>query len=102
MSTNRKPKILVVDDQPINIKLLQRKLERQNMEILVAYNGRECLNIVKQDLPDLILLDIMMPEMDGIETCQHLKENPATEAIPIIICLYVLDAYVCMCLSVCV
>ena len=84
LSTNRKPKILVVDDQPINIKLLQRKLERQNMEILVAYNGRECLNIVEQDLPDLILLDIMMPEMDGIETCQHLKENPATEAIPII------------------
>ncbi len=54
------------------------------MEILVAYNGRECLNIVKKDLPDLILLDIMMPEMDGIETCQHLKANAATEAIPII------------------
>ena len=84
MSTNRKPKILVVDDQPINIKLLQRKLERQNMDILVAYNGRECLDIVEKDLPDLILLDVMMPEMDGIETCQHLKANPATEAIPII------------------
>lgn len=85
MITNRKPKILVVDDQPINIKLLQRTLERQNMEILVAYNGRECLNIVKQDLPDLILLDIMMPEIDGIETCKRLKANPTTEAIPIIL-----------------
>lgn len=84
MSTKRKPKILVVDDQPINIKLLQRKLERQDMDVLVAYNGRECLNIVEQELPDLILLDIMMPEMDGIETCQHLKANPATETIPII------------------
>ena len=84
MSTKRKPKILVVDDQPINIKLLQRKLERQEMEVLVAYNGGECLNIVEQEIPDLILLDIMMPEMDGIETCQHLKANPATETIPII------------------
>jgi CheY-like chemotaxis protein len=84
LSNNRKPKILVVDDQPINIKLLQRKLERQGMEVLVAYNGRECLESVAQTLPDLILLDIMMPEMDGIETCEHLKANPATETIPII------------------
>ena len=54
------------------------------MEVLVGYNGGECLNIVEQEIPDLILLDIMMPEMDGIETCQHLKANPATETIPII------------------
>jgi CheY-like chemotaxis protein len=84
LSTKPKPKILVVDDQPINIKLLQRKLERQGMEVFVAYNGRECLNIVGEAKPDLILLDIMMPEMDGIETCQHLKANPETETIPII------------------
>lgn len=84
MSIQHKPKILVVDDQPINIKLLQRKLERQDMDVLVAYNGHECLSIVEQELPDLILLDIMMPEMDGIETCQHLKANPVTETIPII------------------
>lgn len=54
------------------------------MEVLVAYNGHECLKIVDETPPDLILLDIMMPEMDGIETCQHLKSNPATETIPII------------------
>jgi two-component system sensor histidine kinase/response regulator len=84
LSTRHQPKILVVDDQPINIKLLQRKLERQNMEVLVAYNGHECLQVVQQTIPDLILLDIMMPEMDGIQTCQHLKANPATESIPII------------------
>lgn len=74
----------MVDDQPINIKLLQRKLERQGLEILVAYNGRECLRLVEEQEPDLILLDVMMPEMDGIETCQHLKANPKTETIPII------------------
>jgi two-component system sensor histidine kinase/response regulator len=84
LSTKTKPKILVVDDQPINIKLLQRKLERQGMDINVAYSGQECLDSVAADLPDLILLDVMMPEMDGIETCQHLKSNPETETIPII------------------
>lgn len=53
------------------------------MDVFVAYNGRECLKIVGECQPDLILLDIMMPEMDGIETCQHLKSDPATETIPI-------------------
>ncbi|MEN8724640.1 MAG: hybrid sensor histidine kinase/response regulator [Lentimonas sp.] len=84
MSTKHKPKILVVDDQPINIKLLQSKLERQGMEVLVAYNGRECLSIVEKTIPDLILLDVMMPEMDGIETCRHLKAKPETAMIPVI------------------
>lgn len=79
-----KPKVLVVDDQPINIKLLQRKFERQDMIVLVAYNGRECLDIVSKEVPDIILLDVMMPEMDGIEICQRLKANTATETIPII------------------
>lgn len=54
------------------------------MEVFVAYNGRECLDIVEQANPELILLDVMMPEMDGIETCRHLKHNPKTETIPII------------------
>jgi CheY-like chemotaxis protein len=84
LSLPAKPKILVVDDQPINVKLLQRKLERQNMDVYVAYNGRECLDQVAALQPDLILLDIMMPEMDGIETCQQIKADAATEAIPII------------------
>jgi CheY-like chemotaxis protein len=84
LSKKQQPKILVVDDQPINIKLLQRKLERQGMDVYVAHNGRECLNIVAETKPNLILLDIMMPEMDGIETCQRLKSNPETETIPII------------------
>ena len=54
------------------------------MHVSVAYNGRECLDIVEEADPDLILLDIMMPEMDGIEVCKRLKSNPATETIPII------------------
>lgn len=54
------------------------------MDVSVAYTGRECLDLVAKNIPDLILLDIMMPEMDGIETCERLKSKPETEAIPII------------------
>jgi CheY-like chemotaxis protein len=79
----RKPKILVVDDQPIYIKWLQPKLERQGMDALVTYNARECLNVVKDTVPDLILSDIMMPEIDELQACQHFKSKPTTETIPI-------------------
>jgi CheY-like chemotaxis protein len=78
------PLILVVDDQPINIKLLERKLQRENLDVLTAANGKECLDVVSRVTPDLILLDVMMPEMDGIETCERLKKNPSTNSIPII------------------
>lgn len=81
---NAKPKILIVDDQPINIKIIQRKIEKAGMEVIVASNGHECLERVDAQKPDIILLDIMMPEMDGIETCQRLKEKPETSDIPII------------------
>ncbi|PDH29803.1 MAG: hybrid sensor histidine kinase/response regulator, partial [Puniceicoccaceae bacterium MED-G31] len=84
MSTQKNPKILVVDDQPINVKLLQSKLERQSMDVSIAFDGRECLEKVASVHPDIILLDIMMPEMDGIETCRLIKADPKTKAIPII------------------
>jgi two-component system sensor histidine kinase/response regulator len=84
LKSRTKPVILVVDDQPINIKLLERKLQREDMTVFTATNGRECLEIVKEEHPDLILLDVMMPEMDGIETCQRLKANPRTQSIPVI------------------
>ncbi len=84
LSKKQEPRILVVDDHPINTKLLQLKLEPQGMDVFVACNGRECLDIVEETNPDLILLDVMMPEMDGIETCQRLKSNPKTEKIPVI------------------
>ena len=80
----KKPLILVVDDQPININLLERKLQRENMDVITAANGKECLEAIGRVTPDLILLDVMMPEMDGIETCERLKKNPDTNAIPII------------------
>ena len=78
------PKILVVDDQPINVQLLKRKLEREGMTVATAYSGREALDLVEADKPDLILLDVMMPEMDGIEVCQRLQAGKETKAIPVI------------------
>ena len=81
---NRPPKILVVDDQPVNIALMQKKLEREGMTVLTASSGDECLAIVAQDPPDLILLDVMMPGMDGTEVCAALKEHPDTSSIPVI------------------
>ena len=78
------PTILVVDDQPINVQLLKRKLEREGIQVSAAYNGAEALQLVKREKPDLILLDVMMPDMDGIEVCQRLQADEATRSIPII------------------
>ena len=78
------PSILVVDDQPINVQLLKRKLEREGIRVVAAYNGAEALDMVKRDKPDLILLDVMMPDMDGIEVCQRLQSSDETRGIPVI------------------
>ena len=78
------PTILVVDDQPINVQLLKRKLEREGIQVSAAYNGAEALSMVKVVKPDLILLDVMMPDMDGIEVCQRLQADESTRSIPII------------------
>jgi two-component system, sensor histidine kinase and response regulator len=78
------PKILVVDDQPINVQLLKRKLERENIAVVTAYSGQEALDQVAAEKPDLILLDVMMPDMDGIEVCQRLQAQESTRSIPVI------------------
>jgi len=78
------PKVLVVDDEPRNIKLLDALLRPLDYEVLKASNGEEALSIVKKIDLDLILLDIMMPGMDGYEVCRRLKGNEATRMIPVI------------------
>jgi CheY-like chemotaxis protein len=76
--------ILVVDDQPINVQLLKRKLERGGMQVVTAGNGLEALEQIKLRKPDLILLDLMMPDMDGLEVCQRLQTSSETRSIPVI------------------
>jgi DNA-binding response OmpR family regulator len=78
-------KILVIDDLPENVFLLQDRLESEGYEILTAYDGKTGINKAISELPDLILLDVMMPEMNGIEVCKTLVSNPSTVNIPIIL-----------------
>ncbi len=79
-----KYKILAVDDNPINTKLLARTLVNSEYEILTAGSGREALNIARKELPDLILLDVLMDDMDGYEVCTELQNQKETRHIPVI------------------
>lgn len=79
-----KADILIVDDVPTNLKLLVNFLKKNNYQVRGVVNGSLALKFVEIRRPDLILLDIMMPDMDGYEVCKKLKENPQTQDIPII------------------
>lgn len=77
-------KILLVDDVPANLAVLTAALEPEGYEIFAAPNGSTALKVAAKAKPDLILLDIMMPELDGFETCRRIKANEATRDIPVI------------------
>lgn len=71
-----KQKILLVDDEKDILELIGFNLEKEGYEVYTAINGRKALEVARQTSPDLILLDVMMPEMDGMETCRELREDP--------------------------
>jgi len=75
--------ILIVDDEPANLEILSEALE-DKYDIMCATNGEDALEAAREDLPDLILLDVMMPEMDGYQICRALKADPLTVDIPVI------------------
>src|SRR6478672_5786043 len=77
-------RVLVVDDVEANVKLLEAKLSSEYFDVLSAYNGRSALEIADSELPDVILLDVMMPRMDGFEVCRRLKANPRTADVPVV------------------
>jgi CheY-like chemotaxis protein len=77
--------VLVVDDNPLNLKLMADILEPEPCRVRCVATGQEALAAVAAEAPDLILLDIMMPGMDGFEVVRRLKADPATRAIPIVI-----------------
>lgn len=79
------PKILIVDDEPFNLDYLEQELQDLNYETVSAVNGRDALDKVDTELPDLILLDIMMPIMDGFQVLSQLKIKPSTRDIPVIV-----------------
>lgn len=76
--------ILVVDDLLPNVKLLEAKLMSEYYNVLTARSGKEALQVLADNKVDIVLLDVMMPEMDGYETCRHIKENPLTAPIPVV------------------
>ena len=83
--SEKKAKILIIDDQPSEVKMVKMALEQANHEVCYAYNGKVGIEKAVQEKPDLILLDIMMPEKDGFITCGELKKKPETSSVPIII-----------------
>ncbi len=82
--TSKKDTILIVDDEPTNLDILQHYLEKHNYTVQRAVNGKEALKQVSQNKPDLILLDVMMPELDGFETCHQLQADENSRDIPVI------------------
>jgi two-component system cell cycle response regulator len=78
-------KILVIDDLPENVFMLQDRLEHEGYEVLTAYDGKNGIEKAKSELPDLILLDIMMPDINGLEVCKILVNFEQTSRIPIIL-----------------
>lgn len=82
--TLSRPMILLVDDNPENLQFMGKVLSKNNYEVGVAQSGQQALNFVKKAQPDLILLDVMMPEMDGFEVCRRLKSQLVTQHIPVI------------------
>ena len=81
----RAPTILVVDDEEDIRHLLRVALEQEGFQVTVASSGREALYSVSEQKPDLVVLDVMMPEIDGFEVLRRLKENEATAGIPVVV-----------------
>ncbi len=79
-----KPRILIVDDDPVIVRLLQVNFRLEGYEVDTASRGEEALQAVKAHLPDVVVLDVMMPGIDGWEVCRRLKENPKVSHIPVI------------------
>lgn len=92
MPNLKKPLILIVDDTPKNIQVLGKTLHDIGYNVSIATSGSQALDSVKKEKPDLILLDIQMPEMDGFEVCKILKMNSDTKGIPIIFLTAVTDS----------
>jgi adenylate cyclase len=77
-------RILIADDNPDNVEIFRTRLASQGYEIIVAVEGEAALSLVREQTPDLLLLDVMMPKMDGIDVCRHVKADPSLPFMPII------------------
>jgi len=88
-----KTKILIVDDEPDALELIEVNLKSAGFDVLRAASGREALEKARAALPALILLDVMLPEMDGLEVCKALRRDPKTAFIPIVMRSFTLTMF---------
>lgn len=91
---NRPLKVLVVDDEPDIVEILSYNLTKENFEVSKAYNGYQAVSFALKNHPDLIIMDIRMPEMDGIEACRMIKRNEVMKNIPILFLTADNDEYI--------
>ncbi|MDF1541235.1 MAG: response regulator [Candidatus Thorarchaeota archaeon] len=82
--SDKKPRILVVDDEQITTELAKKFLERHGFDVICAFDGQAALDLAHSENPDLILLDVMLPRMDGFEVCNILKQEEAFKKVPIL------------------
>ena len=81
---NKVPTLLVVDDNPKNLQIVALILREVNFKIIIATDGKSAVDLVQRAKPDLVLMDVMMPGMDGFEACKIIKSDPANDNIPVI------------------
>jgi CheY-like chemotaxis protein len=79
------PKVLVVDDDPAILEICSDLLQTEGYTVMVATNGQQALEQIRTDPPHVVLMDIMMPVLDGVEACRLVKANPATAEIPVVL-----------------
>jgi DNA-binding response OmpR family regulator len=85
MVTERRKRVLIVDDESSMVSVLQRHVSNAGYEFASATNGQEALEKMQQEVPDLVLLDLVMPGLNGFETCRRIRENEQTKKIPVLI-----------------
>jgi two-component system alkaline phosphatase synthesis response regulator PhoP len=88
-----KKKVLVVDDEQDIVEILSYNLSKQDLEVKRAYSGKECIQVARNFLPDLIVMDIRMPDVNGIEACRILKKDEELRNIPILFLTADTDVY---------
>jgi len=89
-------KVLVVDDEPDVVEILSYNLKKENYQVFKAYNGLQCIESAIKNQPDLIIMDIRMPEMTGIETCRLIRQNESLKDIPVLFLTADSDEYTSM------
>lgn len=81
----KKPKVLMVDDDPAFVNAVKMVLENEDFDVTVAYDGEEGWEKLRQETPDVMVLDVMMPKKDGFELCEEIKNTPEYEDVPILL-----------------